>query len=166
MNERGLALVEVMVSTALVAIILGVLTTIVYRTGQGVDGNNSQITVFRSIEDAASFIGGDVNMAKYTSLSADNATATTATFEWTDFYEDQNFGHRSIYSLSGTDLYRDYDGVIKVVAKNFSALTFSRGTVAQGKDRLITVTITVTATEGPKQFGETKTFRFKLRPET
>lgn len=164
-NQRGFTLLEFMVGTAVAATMLGVLTTIVFRVGQGVDGNNSQIKVFRSLEDAASFIGGDVNMAKYTSLLADDSTSTTATFEWTDFYQDQNFGHRAIYTLSGGNLIRDYDGIVNTVAKGVTSITFSRGTGAQGKDRLITGTITVSGTEGPQQFSETKTYRFQLRPQ-
>ncbi|MBM2826974.1 MAG: hypothetical protein HW403_1038 [Dehalococcoidia bacterium] len=169
-GQKGYTLVEVMVGMVVTTIVLGALTNVMLRVGQGFDTSNSQLTVYRQIEIAASFISGDINMAKYSDL-AEGASITVSSsvgtgFDWTDYYQDANFGHRAYYYISGSDLVRDYDGVVTTVGKSLSNVTFSRGTTAAGTDRLITVTFTSSAIEGPVNFSQAKTFQFRLRPQT
>ena len=170
MNQKGYSLVEFLVGVAVAGVTLGVLVNVVVRVSQGFDTSNSQITVYRQIENAAAFIGGDVNMAKYTDLTEGSSVTVSSSvgvgFDWTDYYQDANFGHRAYYYVSGSDLVRDYDGVVTTIGKSISNATFSRGTTAAGTDRLITATFTSSATEGPVQKSETKTFQFRLRPQT
>lgn len=169
MSQKGFSLLEMTVALAVASVMLSVLTTIVYRAAQGLDKNNSQMGVYREIENAVAFIGGDVNMTKYTDLaegaSVDLSPSVGVSLEWTDFYQDANRSHRVYYYLSATGLMRDYDGVVTKVGKSISSATFSRGTTAAGTGNLITVTLTASATEGPVQTSETKTFKFYLRPQ-
>lgn len=158
-EEEGLGLVETLLGIVLTVTLVGALVAMVYTAGKGVDTNNSKITAFREIENAAGFMGGDVAMAKYTDLVDGAGAVSTVTLEWTDYYNSTSVGHKSVYALSSGKLQRTYDGVVSNPAKNVTAVGFSKS------GSLITVTLTVSATEGSTQFSTSKTYKFYMRPQ-
>ncbi len=181
-SQGGFGLLDSLLGVGVTAVIIVLLTTVVFRTGQGVDGSNTQIKAFRELEDAMAFMASDVSMAKDVTLSADAncvapyspapAWANTVTLRGTDYYNNNNIGHTAIYYISGTNLKRTYDGVDNTVASSISSVLFClrSSTYCVGTDctyirNQITARFTVNTTEGTKGLYETQTYRFFMRPQ-
>ncbi len=181
-RQEGFGLLDSLLGVGVTAVIIVLLTTVVFRTGQGVDGSNTQIKAFRELEDAMAFMASDVSMAKDVSLSADPncvapyspapAWANTVTLRGTDYYNNSNTGHTAIYYVSGANLKRTYDGVDNTVASSVSSAVFClrSATYCVGTDctyvrKQITARFTVATTEGTKSLTENQTYRFFMRPQ-
>ena len=161
-EQQGYNLIEIMVGIAVTSLMLGVMTTIVLRVGEGFDGNNSLIKATNQIEQAVGFIASDIRMAKFSDLISGAAPVSTVNLGWTDYYAGSNVGYKSVYSLNGTDLQRVYTvggvAATSMVGKSISTIAFSIS------GSLVTVSISTSATSGPKTQNETKTYRFFMRP--
>ena len=165
-DQEGYSLPEVLVGLAVTSLLMSLLVMGVFRAGQGLDAPNSQITANRRIENAAAFISGDIEMARYSNLVDDpDVWVSTLTLSWNDYYQEPPLTsgmpavHTSTYSLVGGALRRNFDGAVTTVVTSGASVEFSLD------GSLITVRLTVTATEGPAQSTVVKTYRFNLRPQ-
>ena len=77
-------------------------------------------------------------MAASTDLMEEADPVDHLTLTWIERYDFVNIPHSSSYSLEGTQLRRDYDGIVTIVARNISKIEFSQ------TGRLLTVSISCT----------------------
>lgn len=162
MRQKGFTLIEVLVVVAVGGVItLGALLTF-YQIILGTGRNNSQVIAVADVNQAALAIRKDLEMTQSVNLTDGDLTPQgSVMLSWTDyttFDSDNATFHSSNYTLSGTVLRRNYDGVVGIVGRNITYLGFTR------TGRLINVVITATGTEIPPK-SETLEFSVMIRYE-
>ena len=114
-------MLETVAGVAIVAMIsIGTVALINYEVKSTATARTS-VTASHEIEKAACWITKDGMMAEST-----NITDSTLEMNWIERYEFANAPHSSSYYLDGTDLCRNYDGIVTKVAQNISEVEFSR----------------------------------------
>ncbi len=150
-GERGVTLVELLVATAISATIMGMMAkswdTIFLSQGTG----QAIVAASVDLQTADYWITLDGQTAQTTDLVDGGPPGSSMTLTWGDG------GQTSTYSLSGTELRRDFNGIVKTLAWNASSVSFSR----QG--RLITVALSLVP-PGPWGVSQQSTFYVRLRP--
>ena len=129
---------------------MGSLTALVSASIRIPARDSANLGANHTIQSGASSLSKDLQMAASTDLVHAAPPVSSATLSWTDEYNSTGTYHSSTYSLSGTDLRRDYDGAVTTVARNISAIDFS----------INSKVVTVAITSGGKQL----TYTFALRP--
>ena len=173
-SQKGFTLVEMLVTTAIVGvIIIGVLASyeqVVSATMR----NNRQSTALSDVSTAALEIHKDLFMGLTTNVPDDNVPVAvtdsqSVTFDWIDYVTtdwdgeggwppppEEGTQHSVTYSMAGTMLTRNYDGVDIIVGRHVSYLAFTRN----GADITVKITSTVA---GPPEESETLEFTFHRR---
>ena len=125
-SQKGMTLLEMIAGVAIVAMIgIGVVAFINYQVKSTATARAS-VTVSHEIEKAARLISQDGMMAEYTNITESAQLVDTLDMNWIERYEFVNVPHSSSYYLDGTDLYRNYDGMVSRVAQNISEIEFSK----------------------------------------
>lgn len=162
MRQKGFTLIELLVALAVGSILLTGIVLSIFQTSWGTDRSNSHVVALADVNHAALSIKKNIQMAQYTDLiDGDPVPKNSVTLTWTDytgFEESDNKTHYSNYALSGTQLQRDHDGTVSIVARYITSVGFTRN------DRIITANITAT---GPGVSPRAKTLKFsmQMRPE-
>jgi len=162
MNQKGFTLIELLVALAVGAVILVGIVISIHQVSWGTVRSKSHVVAMADIHFAILPIKQDIQMAQDTDLTdGDPVPQSSVTLTWTDytgFEEDENKSHYSTYTLSGTELYRDYDGTVSIVGRHITSVGFIQN------DRIVTANITVTG-PGFLERIETLKFSMQMRPE-
>ena len=121
-NQKGMTLVELLVALTITAVIIGGLSIAIYMITSVTERGNADTSALHNMEKVAYWISNDARMANTTDLSDGGSPADSITLQWIDGNGNNHYSH---YWLSGTNLQRDYDGVITVVAWDISSIEFS-----------------------------------------
>jgi len=127
-RQRGFTLIELLVGTAISGVIVTLIVTILFQASTNTTyqrGNLGSLDESRRVVLALTW---DLQPAKTTSL-ADGATSSLAggnTFTINTTDPVTGGTHTTVYSLSGTNLMRTYDGTAGVVGRYVTAISFSR----------------------------------------
>ena len=128
-SQKGFTLMELVVATAVVGLILPLVITFTFQVVKGTARVNQDLVVQQDLDNASLWFNRDLSQAQQIDL-ADQATASSIRVDWLDATgwgaDSGNPAHYSAYSLVGTDLLRDYDGVTSIVGRRVTAITFSR----------------------------------------
>jgi len=163
MKQKGFTLVEILVVMGVGSMILMGALLSVQQVLWGTDRSNSQVEALTDINQAALRIKRDLMMTQETDLN-DGGTVpqSSVTLSWTDCTgfgsENQTRSHSSSYTLSGTDLLRNYDGTESIVGRQITSLGFTQD------GRVISVVITATGS-GASRRDETLKFSAYIRAE-
>jgi len=155
-SQRGFTLLEVLMVAAIAGLLASGIGATAFQLIRGPDRGNSSLTALLEIQNATYRISSDGQMAQTTDLVDGADPVDHMGLSWTDQYGDAGEPHTSSYYLSGTELQRDYDGNVTVVAHYVANIEFSLN------ERVITVTITCTP-DGSSGVSEQKTFNVHLR---
>lgn len=162
MNQKGFTLIELLVALAVGAVILVGIVISIHQISWGTVRSRSHVVAMADIHFAILPIKKDIQMAQDTDLTdGDPIPQSSVTLTWTDytgFEEDENKSHYSTYTLSGTELHRDYDGTVSIVGRHITSVGFIQN------DRIVTANITVTG-PGFLERIETLKFSMQMRPE-
>ncbi len=142
LKQRGFTLIELMVGIGIMSLVVGGIgSTVFYSvgTGRNVVKDGQAINELRK---GFSWFSSDAKMAKTTSLIDGAGAVTSATFDWTDEYEDAGTPHTISYALTGSRLVRTMDGVGYPVASNVTSVEFTRS------GQVVTVQATVNTGSG------------------
>ena len=101
-------------------------------------------------------VSRDILMAAGSDLVDGAPPVNQLTLSWIEWYDLAGLPHSVTYELSGSNLDRDYDGVVTTVARNISSIEFAR------TDRVIEVVVTSVPPWTPARPTE-QSFRVKLR---
>lgn len=137
-KQEGSTLVELLAGMAITALIIGAIVGLIFQEWSGTATAKTSVTVAHEIRNAARWISQDGMMAENTDLAEEADLVDRLTMTWIERYDFANIPHSSSYFLEGTQLRRDYDGIVTTVARNISKIEFSQ------TGRLLTVSISST----------------------
>ena len=159
MRKRGFTLIELLVAMAVGGLVMTAALGIIYQMVGGTPRTNSQVIALADVNQAALAIKNDLLMAKTTDLnSTPKSSATLSWIDYSSFESVNNTPHASIYTLSGTQLRRTYDGTTSIVGRRVSSINFTQN------GQFVAVVITAS---GGGASPQTATVRFSahIRPE-
>jgi len=165
MRERGFTLIELLVALAVGSVVLlGAVLSIYLIMVNNVRGNG-QVVALADINGATLAIRNDLLMAQMTNLT-DGVPMSSVDLTWYDYTSSfgTSFGtdHSASYDLVGRELRRTYDGILSIVGRNVSSISFTQTTTETGK--AVTVAISTSDTTLASS-TETLNFSVHLRPE-
>ena len=154
-GERGYTLVELLMASAIAALILTSLSAATYQFVTATDSGHERLAVLHDQRNAFRWLHRDAQMA----VLADTTVLPDAvTFVWTD--EVTGTEYESAYAVSGDDLVRtlSVDGTpaSQTVARHLAASGFT----VSASDDLLTVTLTSELGDAAGALTET----FQMRP--
>lgn len=156
-RQKGMTLLELMAAMAIMVLVMVGALAVIFQEYGGTDIAKTKVTAAHEISNAARRISQDGMMAENTNLTEEVDPVNQLTLNWIERYDFANIPHSSNYSLCGTELRRNYDGVETTVARNISQLEFS-----QSGD-LLTVSISCTPQWWAPDRTVQKTYRIYLR---
>ena len=163
MKQKGFTLVEILVVMGMGSLILMGALLSVQQVLLGTDRSSSQIVALTDINQAALRIKRDLMMTQTTDLTdGDPVSQSSVTLTWTDYShfgsENQTRSHSSSYTLSGTNLLRNYDSTESIAGRQITSIGFTQD------GRVISVVITATGSGASKR-DETLKFSAYIRAE-
>lgn len=120
-GQRGMTLLELLVTIGLVGMLSGLAGTSAYQVVRMTARGTDELSAIHDLRNAGQWIVLDGQRAYTLDLVDGAAPATSMTLRW--IADDSD--HTAIYSLSGTELRRNYDGTVMVVAHHVSSVGFS-----------------------------------------
>ena len=157
-GQRGATLLELLLGTAVSAVVVVGLVALIFIQFRGSATANTSITAAQEISMAARMLNEDGMMAESTSLTPGADPVDNVMMTWTDRSGFADVPHYSSYYLEGTNLRRDLDGSVMTVARNISAIEFSQD------GNMLTLSISCTPQWGTDR-TVSKTYRVYLRPQ-
>ena len=161
MRQKGFTLLELLVTLAVSSVLLTGVVLSIYQVVWGTDRSNSQVVALTDIDHAALSIKKDLMMTQNTDL-IEGEPRSSVTLTWIDYTSfataNETSLHSSSYTLSGTELRRNYNGTLGIVGRNISSISFTHN------GRIIAVAITATG-PGVAQRSATLNFSTYIRAE-
>ncbi len=163
MNQKGFTLLEVLVTLVVgTVILLGVVGSI-FMVMRGVPEIRKETVALADIERAAHWLTRDVAMGLSTNLVDAALPVAQMTVSWTDYTkaadQEGSVSHSVSYTYSGSELQRNYDGVVTIVGSHLTNVGFSLN------DRSVTVTLTSSIDE-ESRVTVTRAYKILMRGET
>lgn len=156
-GQRGATLLEFVLATSISAVVVIGLVALLFHEFRGSAIANTAITAAQEISNAARLLNEDGMMAESTSLVQGAPPVDSLTLTWSDQSSFADLSQYASYYLDGTDLLRDRDGNVMLVARNISGIEFSQD------GNMLTVSISCTPDWGTERTVR-KTYRVYLRP--
>lgn len=133
MNSRtqaGFTLVEILAALAITGLIVPVVVMSIFQIQRGTVQIRNDVVIQQDIDTAAAYFTRDLSLAQSTNLVCDGSPYATMRVDWIDGTgwgaESGTTEHSAIYTLSGTELQRNYDGIPQTIARRIKSITFSR----------------------------------------
>jgi len=156
-RQKGMTLLELMAGMAIGAMIMTGVVALISQEFRGTAIARTCVTATHEVGNAARWLSQDGMMAESTDLVEGADPVDHLTLTWIERYDFANIPHSSSYSLSGTQLCRDYDGTVTTVARNISKVEFSQ------TGRILTVSVSCTPPWWVPTGTVQKTYRIYLR---
>lgn len=121
-RQRGITLLEVIIAIAISSIIMGGLSTAIYMIVGTTQRGNDKASALQDLQNAVYWVSLDTQMANSTDLVDGEQPVNSLSLTWVDC--DGN-AHSSSYTLSGTELQRNYDSYTRTVAQYVTSIEFS-----------------------------------------
>ena len=124
-QQEGVTLAEVVVGLGILTIVMSTLGMSLFQAiGTQKDVADDGLAIYE-LRKAISWLHQDIEMAASTDLADGLPAVTSATFNWTNKFDNTWDVHSSAYSLVGNEIVRTYDGVAHVVARRVVSAAFS-----------------------------------------
>ncbi|MEE9583211.1 MAG: type II secretion system protein [Dehalococcoidales bacterium] len=158
-NQRGFAMIELLVALAITGLISGGLTMTIFQLLSGNAQSSNQMNVVRQVQNAGYWISQDAQMGQ-TITPDGGATGFPLVLSWTDWDGALN---EVTYTITGEELSREHyiDSVLD--ATTFVAQNITLIQVTQGADGKLTLEVTASVT-GFRPASETRTYEITPRP--
>jgi len=124
-GEKGATLVELLAALAIITLIVGGVAGLIYQEWSGTAIAKTSVTASHEIGHAARLISQDGAMAASSNLVEGAQPTDQLTLTWMERHEFVDLPHVVNYWLEGTQLLRNYDGIIINVARDITAVDFS-----------------------------------------
>ena len=156
-RERGFTLIEILVAMAIGGLLVPVVVSGIFAVTRGTQKINTDLVIMADVDGASSWITRDLSQAQTTDVVSGAPPVDHMRVDWTDltgWAAEGSEDHYVEYTLSGSELLRDFDGVTQIVARRISTIAFSR------VDNFITVVI------GSSLRDTTETLSYFVTPRT
>jgi len=162
MNQKGFTLLEIMVVMAVGGMVMAAALFSIYQVIWDSTRSNDQVKALTDVNYAARWIKRDIQMSRYTGLiDGDPVPQSSVWLSWIDntgFASENESMHYSSYTLSGTELRREYDNRETIIGRHITSIGFILN------DDIIACNITATGT-GATERSETLKFSVRKRAE-
>ena len=155
-RQRGLLLLEMITALAIAALIGGGAVALLFNELRGQATAKNIVAASMDLGYVGRQVSRDILMAAGSDLVDGAPPVNQLTLNWIEWYDLVGLPHSVTYELSGSNLDRDFDGVVTTVARNISSIEFAR------TDRVIEVVVTSVPPWTPARPTE-QSFRVKLR---
>ena len=161
MNQKGFTLIEILVAMLVGGMITAGVITGIFQIVYGAGEIREESVALADIDNAAHWLTRDVVLAQNTDLDPGPPVKMTLTWNDSTWWAEQeeSVSHSVIYTYSGTDLQRNYDGVVTTVGRQLTDVGFSLD------GRLVTITLTSSPEEEPRS-AVTRSYTIYMRAET
>ncbi|HEY81867.1 MAG TPA: type II secretion system protein [Dehalococcoidia bacterium] len=119
--EKGMTLVELLVAITITAVIVGGLSAAIYFIVATTERGSAEASALHNLQKAAYWISLDAQMAATTDIP-DGGQAESITLSWID---SEGNSYTSSYSLSDSNLLRQYNSTVSTVARGISMVRFA-----------------------------------------
>ena len=133
-RQDGFTLIEVLIALGIAALITTALGTAIFQILDRTAKGGETVRALNDIQNAGQWLYLDGERAETTDLIENDPPVSSMVLNWVT---DGN-AHTATYTISGTELLRDHNGVVTTVARYVSNADFSIS------NRLITVNLTST----------------------
>ena len=158
-RERGFTLIEILVAMAIGGLLVPVVVSGIFAVTRGTQQINTDLVILQDIDGASTWINRDLSQALTTDVVSEDPLGPVnhMRVDWIDLTGWATEGaeaHYAEYTLSGSNLLRDYNGTSQIVARRISSIAFSH------VDDFITVVI------GSTLRDTTETLTYFVTPRT
>ena len=161
MTQKGFTLIELMAVMAITGMIVLAVASSIFQVAQGRVDVAQKSTAMADIDSAVHWLVRDLVLAQETSLAEGAPPVSDITIEWSDLTawagDEGSVEHYISYTLSGTQLLRDYDGEETIVGRHLTNVGFS----VEGK----MFTVTLTSRSGLPGSTVTRSFLIQMRSD-
>lgn len=157
-SQRGFTLLELIAVLGISAIIMSGIAGLMYQEYRETNLAKTEVTAAQETWHATRWLSQDCMMAASTDLVEGTASAANVSLSWVAHTEFADIPHAVSYTLSGDELQRDYDGNVTTIAREISAIEFSRD------NRNIIVSITCDPPWWNPTAQTKTTYYFYMRP--
>jgi type II secretory pathway pseudopilin PulG len=115
-NQLGFTLIELLLILALTGAVTSATTATVFQVFDGNTRSSNQMEAIRQAQNAGYWVSHDAKMAQVIHIGDKPGTTELelVKLNWTEW---NNTAHQASYTLQDTELWRDYDGQSRLVAK-------------------------------------------------
>lgn len=114
-------LLELLVAAGIAATLATVLASTLFQVARVSEGGTDSLRALHDLENAAHWINLDASRAESWDLAPEAPPVDTMTLTWMEGEEP----HTVTYSLSGSELQRNHNGRVAIVARHLSSVAFS-----------------------------------------
>ena len=161
MKQKGFTLIELLVVIAITGVIVLVVGSAIAQIIRGGPQITEESSAMADVDNAAHWLTRDLILAQTTSLIEGVPPTSAMTMNWSDLTawagDEGSVEHSAIYSLSGTQLLRNYDGEETIVGRHIINVGFS----IDGK----MFNVTLTSCSGWTGSTVTRNFLFQMRSD-
>lgn len=150
-------MIEIMMAMAIAGMIMPVVASSIFLITRGTVRMNNDFVVQQDIDSASNWVNRDLSQALTIDLADGAPSVNHVRVDWTDltgWATQGSEGHYVEYTISGTNLMRNYDGAASIAARRIADIQFSRS------GRFITVAITSSLRE------QAETLSYFITPRT
>ena len=122
-QERGIGLIDLIVSMSILGVAGGLMITGVFQATSFQRVWQYKVSANQELRRGGSWLSLDANNAETISLADGAAATSTITMNWGDTLGGP---HSAIYSLEGASLIRLYDGESFTIARRVNSVAFSQ----------------------------------------
>lgn len=162
MNQKGFMLIELLVGMVVGGMIMAVTIGGIFQILQGAAQTSGKSVALADIDNAAHWITRDMVMVQSTNCVDGAPAVANITMTWDDVtnwaLEEGTNSHCVTYTHSGTELQRNYDGVVTTAGRYLTDVGFSMN------GRLLTVTLTSCLERTPR-YAVTRRYLVQMRAE-
>jgi prepilin-type N-terminal cleavage/methylation domain-containing protein len=116
-NQSGFTLIEVLIGIAILGVISGGVSTLIFQTMNINGRSTAHMTAVKEVENAINFISRDVQMAQKINVTDTDPTGLPLSIDWVD-WNNQSFN--VVYSLQDGHLVRVYNsGPAQILVSHF-----------------------------------------------
>ncbi|MCH8826583.1 MAG: type II secretion system protein [Chloroflexi bacterium] len=151
-QQRGFALVEILLAMGVTALVTGVIGTAIFQIYDRSASGQDTLRALSDIQNAGQWIYLDGEKAESSNLIDNAAPVSSMTLSWTT----EGTPHTATYTLTGPALIRNHNGVETTVARYLSGADFA----------ILNDLITINLTSAPGNGGVSKqvTYNVWVRP--
>ncbi len=129
-GQRGFTVLELLLVVFVVGLVVPVVLTMVIQMSRGTNRINTEMVIQNEVDTASGWFSRDLSQARTTDVADDpDISVNHMRVGWDDktgWAVPGQEAHYAEYTLSGTNLMRDYDGIPTTVARYVADIQFSR----------------------------------------